>query len=114
MNRYTLIVGEAGGDVDPLDLLQEQVLLVQEENHRRVEEPGAVTNGAEQLHRLDHSILKYGFVQGRIDVADGESWDNAGSTASKNTLRSFRDLCRLDRFQAQTFPRHKLVTRIYK
>lgn len=40
-----------------LDLLQEQILLVEEEDHGRLHEPLIVQNGVEQPKSFVHSIL---------------------------------------------------------
>ena len=52
----TRILWKTNGQVASLDLLQEEVLLVEEENDRCVDEPLVVANGVEQAQALVHSI----------------------------------------------------------
>lgn len=53
----TGVLGEADCERALADLLLEQILLVQEQDYRRVREPFVVADRVEQLQRLLHSIL---------------------------------------------------------
>lgn len=71
-----IVVREGGGDVDPLDLLHEEILLIQEEDDRRTVEVVAITNGAEEVHRLDHPVGGVVLVQHLVVFADGRDEDD--------------------------------------
>ncbi|KPP61639.1 hypothetical protein Z043_120241, partial [Scleropages formosus] len=51
------IVGEADGERDALDLLCQQVLLVEEEDERSVDEPVVVADGVKETKALCHATL---------------------------------------------------------
>lgn len=51
-----LVLRKADGEWAPGDFVLEQVLLVQEQYDRRFDEPLAIADRVEQLHRLDHPV----------------------------------------------------------
>lgn len=53
----TLVVGEAHRQRNALDLLRQQVLLVEEEDERRVGEPVVVADGVKEAQTLCHAAL---------------------------------------------------------
>ena len=52
----TAVLWEAGGEWAARDLGLKKVLLVEEEDDGRVDEPLVVADRVEQLHRLDHPV----------------------------------------------------------
>ena len=57
------IVGEPLGGVDGFYLLLEEVLLVEEEDHRRIREPLRVADLLKELHRLEQPILRVVLIE---------------------------------------------------
>ena len=58
--RYTLIVRKDLGEGLLLDFLQEEVFLVEEENHGGLHEPLVVQDGVEEPQSLVHPVLRRG------------------------------------------------------
>lgn len=63
-----LVVGKADGQWDPLDLLSQQVLLVEEEDERGVGEPVVIADGVEQTQTLCHATLWEVYRQGEDKI----------------------------------------------
>lgn len=84
--RGTLLVGigalvlrEADGERTPGNLLFEQVLFIQEQYDRRFNEPFAIANRVEQLHRLYHPIHLLVLRQYQVIAAQSDAEDDRGN-----------------------------------
>lgn len=72
----TRVVGETDAQRASLDLLLEQVLFVQKENDRRVDEPLVVADRVEEAQRLVHSVGRLVLVEHLVVLAQRHAEDD--------------------------------------
>lgn len=83
--QTTLVLIKADLEVDPLDLVAEDIRFVQEENDRDGFEPLAVANLVKELDGFVHAVNGLVFVELQVVLAQSDAKDD-GSDALKRII----------------------------